>query len=168
MAQIQTQPGSLRERLQRQAQEISERYGREGFRCPSELVTSFSVLRLLLEFFDYYNSKQYTLGMKLLIDSRLVPLQASELDESIKNFRRYNTEVWNVFPDVLLAVMNILFEQYQKVKGNEFIPPRYQDSAVDKVIIIRNYRTVDFILSIYFSNWSTFAVKQKSLPILQA
>lgn len=43
-------------------------------------------------------------------------------------------EVWNVFPDLLLATMNILFDQYQKIKGKEFIPQRYQDSAVDKVV----------------------------------
>lgn len=116
------------------SQEIAERYGREGFRCPGEIASSFRILRTLLEFFDNYHSKQYNLALKTIIDSHLVPLQASDLDECVANFKKFIAEVWNVFPDVLLAIMNILFEQYQKIKGTEFIPQRYQDSAVEKVV----------------------------------
>lgn len=134
VAQSPPQPNSLRERLQRKSEEIAERYGREGYRCPAEIATSFRILRVLLEFFDCYHSKQYTMALKLIIDSHLIPLQPSELDECVSNFKKYNVEVWNVFPDVLLATMNILFDQYQKIKGKEFIPQRYQDSAVDKVV----------------------------------
>lgn len=134
VAQTPSQPGSLRERLQSKSEVIAERYGREGFRCSAEIAISFKVLRILLEFFDYYHSKQYTLALKVIIDSHLVPLQASDLDECVSNFKNFNVEVWNVIPDVLLATMNILFDQYQKIKGNEYIPQRYHDAALDKVI----------------------------------
>lgn len=134
VAQAPPQPGTLRERLQLRAQEIAERYEREGFRCPGDIASSFKILRTLLEFFDYYHSKQYNLALKIIIDSHLVPLQPSDLDECVANFKRFIMEVWNVFPDVLLATMNILFEQYQKIKGTEFIPQRYQDSAIEKVV----------------------------------
>lgn len=135
VVQIPLQPNSLRERLQKKSEEIAERYGREGYRCSAQIATSFRILRVLLDFFDYYHSKQFTLALKVIIDSHLVPLHASQLDECVSSFKNYSVEVWNVYPDILLAVMNILFDQYQKIKGKEFIPQRYQDSALDKVCV---------------------------------
>lgn len=39
-------------------------------------------------------------------------------------------------PDVLLATMNMLFAQYQKIKGNNEYIPRYQDGSMETVIFI--------------------------------
>lgn len=62
---LQSHPGSLRERLQPKVQEISNRYGREGYKCSADLVKSFAVLKEFLVFFDYYNTKQYNLALKV-------------------------------------------------------------------------------------------------------
>lgn len=62
----------------------------------------------------------------------MIPLNAPELEERVNSFNRLNVDVKKVVPDVLLATMNVLFEQYQKIKGNEFVPSAYQDTNVNK------------------------------------
>ncbi|KAJ8930803.1 hypothetical protein NQ314_016359 [Rhamnusium bicolor] len=71
--------------------------------------------------------------MKTLNDLQIVPLRADELDERVKNFRNLNADLCKVMPDVLLATMNMLFAQYQKIKGNNEYIPRYQDGSMEKV-----------------------------------
>lgn len=134
VVQLQTQPGSLRERLLPKAQEIADRYSREGYKCLSNTVLSFTILKDLLSFFDHYHSKQYSLALKILDELRIIPLRSSELDEYVTNFKRLNLDVRPIIPDVLLATMNMLFDQYQKLKGNEFVRVSFQDPATQKVI----------------------------------
>lgn len=73
------------------------------------------------------------MALKTLIDLQLVPLRSEELDERVSNFKKLNVDVCKVLPDVLLATMNVLYEQYQKIKANEFLPTRIQDLSIDKV-----------------------------------
>lgn len=127
------QPNTLRERVQKKADEVAELYSREGYKSSGEVSLPFRNLRTLMEFFDHYHRKQFTLALKVINDSRLVPLQMSNLQECVNNFSKYSMDVWSAFPDLLVAIMNILFDQYQKIKGKEFVPQRYQDTAVDKV-----------------------------------
>lgn len=162
------QPNSLRERLQRKSEELGERYSREGYRCSGEVATSFRILRILVEFFDYYHTKQFTLALKVIIDSRLVPLQLSDLQECVNSFKKYNTDVWSVFPDLLLATMNILFDQYQKIKGKEFVPQRYQDTVVDKVGGKYCFWLLLYVIHVFFfcSKLNIWGIKLKLLLIL--
>ena len=64
---------------------------------------------------------------------QLVPLQSNELDERVSAFKKLNPEICKVIPDVLLATMSILFDQYQQIKGYEFVPTRLQDTSLDNV-----------------------------------
>ncbi|KRT79461.1 hypothetical protein AMK59_8427, partial [Oryctes borbonicus] len=125
------QEGSLRNRIHSRVRELYSRYCSDGFKCPPNIVASFTALKDLLVFFDHYHAKQYMMALKNLIDLQLVPLRVEDLDERVSNFKKLNVDVCKVLPDVLLATMNILYEQYQKIKANEFIPSRLKDLSVD-------------------------------------
>lgn len=81
-------------------------------------------------------------------------MQQSEVEERVSAFKRFNLEVSKVMPDVVLATINILFAQYQKIKSNEYIPSKYQDASQDKVYLytLFNYQ---FLICIFIclSNW---------------
>nr|CAH7760952.1 unnamed protein product [Callosobruchus chinensis] len=129
---MENEPNSLRVRLQEKANILGERYSREGYRSGSSLVHSFIKIKELMVFFNQYHAKQYPQALKTLADLQLVALNSGELDERVKNFKNLNTDIIKVIPDVLLATMNILFAQYQKIKStNEFVP-RYHNETVDK------------------------------------
>lgn len=135
MVHLAAQDGSLRNRIHSRVRELYSRYSSEGFKCPPNIVASFTALKDLLVFFDHYHAKKYTMALKTLTDLQLVPLRIEELDERVSNFKKLNVDVCKVLPDVLLATMNVLFEQYQKIKANEFVPSRLPDLSVDKVKI---------------------------------
>lgn len=133
VVELPNQPGSIRERIAGRIYEIAERYGKEGFKCPSKTVLSFTILRELMHFFDYYHAKQYNLAFEVLKDLRIIPLQPDELEERVSNFKRYNYDVSKVMPNILLATMNMLFDQYQKLKSSELLPNCYPETGTDKV-----------------------------------
>lgn len=114
----QTKPGSQRERLHHMAEEIAGRYASNGYKCTAPIVQTFNTLRQIMVFFDLYYSKQYVPAMEVLRDTRLVPLNKLEVDDRVANFRRLAPEVTQNLPDVLLAVMTILYEQYKHIKNN--------------------------------------------------
>lgn len=128
---MENEPGSLRSRLQERANLYAERFGREGYRSSGSMVNSFIKLKDLLTFFDQYHAKQYPQALKTLNDLQLVPLKAQEIDERVKSFKNLTADVCKVTPDVLLATMNMLFAQYQKIKGNTEYIPRYHNESLE-------------------------------------
>lgn len=131
VVQLPPQAGSLRDRLQQKSGELSERYDREGYRSSMNIVISFLKLKDLLTFFNYYHSKQYNLALKILGDIQLIPLQSHEFEERVKGFDRLSIELCKVIPDVVLATMNMLFAQYQKLKGNDYLPSKFKNDATE-------------------------------------
>ncbi|KAJ8985829.1 hypothetical protein NQ317_012070 [Molorchus minor] len=113
---LENEPDSLRTRLQERAIVFAERFSREGYKTSPNLVNSFLKLKDLLSFFDQYHAKQYPQSLKTLQDLQIVPLRPEDLDERVKNFKNLNADVCKVMPDILLATMNMLFAQYQKIK----------------------------------------------------
>lgn len=132
VAHLESEPGSLRNRLQERARLFAERFSREGYRSSLSMVTSFLKLKDVVTFFDQYHAKQYPQALKTLNDLQLVPLRMQYVDERVKSFKNYTADVCKVIPDVLLATMNILFSQYQKIKGNTEYIPRFHDESVDQ------------------------------------
>lgn len=128
---LESEPGSLRNRLHETALLFGERFSREGYRSPAVTVTSFLKLKDILVFFDQYHAKQYPQALKTLNDLQLVPLVLQDIDERVKTFKNYNADICKVIPDVLLATMNMLFSQYQKIKGNTEYIPRFHDESVE-------------------------------------
>lgn len=61
----------------------------EELNCDSQVLSTFTLLRTLLEFFDYYHEKKYQLALDALEKTKLVPLNMYDLETCINNFKRY-------------------------------------------------------------------------------
>ncbi|XP_050302655.1 nuclear pore complex protein Nup93-like [Anthonomus grandis grandis] len=131
VVQSEGEPGSLRARLYDRAIVFADRFSREGYRCNSSLVNSFLKLKELINFFDLYHAKEYAQALKMLNDLQLVPFRMEDVNDRVQTFKGLTAEVCKVIPDVLLATMNMLFAQYQKIKANSEFVPRYQDGSVE-------------------------------------
>lgn len=125
------EPDSLRSRLKDRAVLFADRFSREGYRCSAALVGSFLKLKELLTFFDLYHAKEYPQALKVLNELQIIPFNADEIVDRVKTFKALTADVCKVIPDVLLATMNMLFAQHQRIKGNSEYIPRYSDASVD-------------------------------------
>lgn len=126
---LQNEADSLRSKIQDKANHYAERYLREGYKTTSHIVNSFLKLKDLLVFFDQYHIKNYSQALRTLDDIELVPLRPDDVDDRVKNFKNLHQDVCKVVPDVLLAAMNMLFAQYQKIKANNEYVPRFRDET---------------------------------------
>ncbi|XP_056638972.1 nuclear pore complex protein Nup93-1 [Diorhabda sublineata] len=128
--QLENEPGSLRSRIRDKAIQCAERFSREGYKTTPNIVNCFLKLKDLISFFDQYHSKSYAQALKTIVELQLIPLRAEEVDDRVKNFKNFHQDLCKVIPDVLLAVMNMLFAQYQKIKGNNEYIPRFHDETM--------------------------------------
>lgn len=128
---LQNEFGSLRDRLEFLSEAMHNRYASEGFTCPQKIVDSFQYLKKLLVFFNNYHCKQYNVALKILNDMDLIPFRSEHIEERLNRFEQLQPDIRKVFPDTLLASMNMLYSQYQSVKGNELIPSTL-DSTIEK------------------------------------
>lgn len=128
---LQKEYGSLRDRLEFLSEAMYNRYAAEGFKCPQKIVDSFTYLKKLLDFFNNYHSKQYNAALKWLMDLELIPFRSEHIEERLHKFETLEIDARTVFPDLLLASMNMLYFQYQSIKGNELIPSML-DNTIEK------------------------------------
>ncbi|XP_023288792.1 nuclear pore complex protein Nup93, partial [Orussus abietinus] len=122
LAQVVSQkgiPGSLRSRLQAAASDISARYQGVAIQATAESVATFYTLRDLMVFFDQFHNEQHQSALRIIGDSKLLPLQVKEVDERVTALRRVSPEIIGTLADVLLATMTILYQQYQKLRASE-------------------------------------------------
>ncbi|XP_031627562.1 nuclear pore complex protein Nup93-1-like [Contarinia nasturtii] len=110
--------GSLRDRLYLKSLEFSERYA-DVLNCDSNIRATFFTLRDLVKFFDEYHEQKYQLALETLSQLKLVPLSMTDLELCVNNFKRLGGEVSKVFPDLLLATMDIIHTQYKSLKGRD-------------------------------------------------
>lgn len=109
-------PGALRVRLQERAETLSNRLQGQQINCSPETVSNFFALRDLLGFFDLYHQRDYQQALEALQKCKLIPLTIEDVEEKVNNFRRLGDVVCRTFPDVLLAAMNILYQQFQNIR----------------------------------------------------
>lgn len=91
LSQVVHQPskkGSLRERLQIFALELSERYEGSELNFDSQTLSTFTTLRDLVVFFDLYHEKKFQSALETLAKLKLVPMSMNELDICLHNFKR--------------------------------------------------------------------------------
>lgn len=101
--------------------------------CDPQVISTFNLLCELVSFFDYYHEQKYQLALEVLANTKLVPLSMGELEECINNFKRLGGEICKVYPDILLAAMDILYAQYKSVKGRD---TGIVDTGRDRVSVI--------------------------------
>ncbi|XP_055914053.1 nuclear pore complex protein Nup93-1-like [Eupeodes corollae] len=111
--------GSLRERLQVLASDFSDRLRGNKIECEPQIIATFNLLNELVQFFDFYHEKKYHLALEVLANTKLVPMSMNDLEDSINNFKRIGGEICKVYPDILLATMDILYSQYKSIRGKE-------------------------------------------------
>lgn len=128
-----SKPGSQRERLQSLAQDITTRYSSNGYKCTAPVVSTFSILREQMKFFDQFHNHQYVLAMETLMQTKLLPFTMNEVSEKVTAFKRLSPEVCKVIPDMLLAAMTILYEQYTHLKNSSANMGKFDDSTFLKV-----------------------------------
>ncbi|KAJ6638477.1 Nuclear pore complex protein Nup93-1 [Pseudolycoriella hygida] len=112
-------PGSLRERLHLMADDLARRYTGFKINCDPQIMSTFTTLRDLVTFFDCYHEKKYELALETLGNTKLVPLSMNDLEICVHNFKRLGGEVCKVIPDLLLATMDVLYNQYKQLKGKD-------------------------------------------------
>lgn len=139
LSQVVHQPkkaGSLRDRLQIKAQELSVRYTSEELTANSKLIKTFNLLRQLGNFFDQYYENNHQLALEILEKLNIIPLNMAQLEDSINNFKTLSGEVSKVFPEVLLATMDILYNKYKIIKSKEV--NRFENVGHERVSFLTN------------------------------
>lgn len=111
--------GSLRERLSVVAADFMERLRGSRIECEPQVIATFNLLTELVAFFDYYHERKFQIALEVLANTKLVPMSMGDLEECINNFKRLGGEICKVYPDILLAAMDILYSQYKNIKGKD-------------------------------------------------
>lgn len=113
---------SPRDRLQAMAFDLAQRYRTLGHTASQSRISTFYLLLDLMQFFDLYHAGQLDTALDVMQKLKLVPLRNDSVEERVAAFRQYNDEIRRNFPDVLLATMNILYENYRKIRGTGLSP----------------------------------------------
>lgn len=133
LSQVVHQPskaGSLRERLQAKAHELAQRYSSVETSYEPQIVNTFNLLRDLATFFDQYHDGNFMYATEILENIKIVPMSMGQIDACVNSFKNLSAEVVKVFPDVLLAAMDILYKKYKTLKTKE--PSRLDDVGRDR------------------------------------
>lgn len=129
-----SKPGTLRERLQIKAHELATRYGSMELSCNAQITATFNLLRELSIFFDHYHENNHQYALEILERIKLIPLNMSQLENCVANFKKFGGEISKVFPDVLLAAMDILFKKYKALRAKE--TTSFDDTGRDRVSLL--------------------------------
>lgn len=78
----------MKERLRVLAMEVSERYRSMEINCDPQLLKTFDVFKTLMAFFDCYHENNHDDALEILGQTKLVPLNMSDLDVCVQNFKK--------------------------------------------------------------------------------
>ncbi|BFG00646.1 nuclear pore complex protein Nup93-1 [Drosophila madeirensis] len=81
------------------------------------VLATYTMLTQLLIFFDHYHNKDSQLAIEVLANYRITPNNCSEVDECVANLKRLGPEVAKVLPDIMLAAMDLVYQEYLQLKG---------------------------------------------------
>jgi len=109
-------PESRRDRLQRQAVAVAKRYKCLGVSGGRDATATFFLLLDLATFFDLYHAGKAEEALDTLTKIKLVPLSGQEVDYLVAGFRLICDEIRRNIPDVLVAAMTIVHNQYNASK----------------------------------------------------
>lgn len=108
-------PQSDRSRIQNLAVSIAERYRNLGQLGSHVTSNTFFLLLDLMQFFDHYHAKSNEVALQIMKDLKLLPLQDGEtVEQKVAVFRRMDDLIRQCYPDILLALMSILYTQYRQ------------------------------------------------------
>ena len=139
--------GSMKERLQQLALELSDRYYGSEINCDPHVVKTFNIFKDLVVFFNLYHENKHEMALEILTKTKLVPLSLNELDVCVNNFKKLGGEINKVLPDLLLAAMDIVFKKYKALKSGKDISV-FDGSNHDQVRIFKIYKKLE--IKLYF------------------
>jgi len=105
---------SNRDRLQRQAVSIARRYKSLGVSGGRDATATLFLLLDLATFFDLYHAGRTNEALDTIDKVKVVPLKQSDIDYQVSGFKLLDDSIRRNVPDILLAVMTILHNQYKK------------------------------------------------------
>jgi len=109
--------GSNREKVENLALFVAERYFSIRSQLPHQASSTFFLLIDLMTFFDYYHDRQNNDALQTIKKLGIVPFKMSETEQKVNLFNQYDEEVRRNIPDILLATMNIVYNQYKQIKS---------------------------------------------------
>jgi len=112
-------PESRRDRIQRMAVSIAKRYKMSGVVTGRDSTNTLFLLLDLATFFDLYHNGKLSECLDTLVRVKLLPMSSSQVDMSVTTFRQLSDEVRRNIPDILLASMTALHNQYRSGAGVE-------------------------------------------------
>uniref|UniRef100_A0A6J0UU95 Nuclear pore complex protein Nup93 n=2 Tax=Pogona vitticeps TaxID=103695 RepID=A0A6J0UU95_9SAUR len=130
VAQI-SAPQSNKERLKNMAHSIAERYKAQGISTKKAIDSTFYLLLDLITFFDEYHAGHIDKAFDIIEQLKLVPLSQEYVEERVAAFRNFSDEIRQNLSEVLLATMNILFNQYKRLKGTGPATPARPSRAIE-------------------------------------
>lgn len=111
-------PQSARDRLRAMALSIAKRYRERNNEGSRSNTSTFYLLLDLLSFFDSYHEGNVDEAFEVMKQLKLLPLTADAVEHKVNSFRHYTDEVRRCLPDILIATMNILHNQYKNAKNS--------------------------------------------------
>ncbi|EDV33844.1 uncharacterized protein Dana_GF19214 [Drosophila ananassae] len=138
----QQRPGSLRERLCDVITRLDRALAVRKTDLESHILTTYTMLTQLMRFFNLVHAGQPRLASDVLAKNRLIPANTAEVDECVGNLKRMGPDIIRVLPDVMLAAMDIIYDEYVKTKGNARQASEYEEEASNEALeaILRHLR----------------------------
>ncbi|KAH8368370.1 hypothetical protein KR084_010436 [Drosophila pseudotakahashii] len=122
-------PGSMRERLCAVTRRLDAALAERKTDVEAHVIVTYTVLSQVMEFFDLHHAGESRLASEILANNRLVPANSLEVDECVSNLKRMGPEIIKVLPDILLAAMDIVYQEYVNQRGSSGAGSVYGDDA---------------------------------------
>lgn len=103
-------------RIQNRALLFAQRLKASGSTLPN-LASTFFLLLDLGTFFSLYHEENYHEALETIARLRFIPFAPEEVETCLSGFRMLADDVRRNIPDVLLAVMNILYKKLKQTKA---------------------------------------------------
>ncbi|KAL5020849.1 hypothetical protein ScPMuIL_000004 [Solemya velum] len=118
-----TSPQSTRDRLKNLAFDVAGRYRTMGHEGTRSNTSTLYLLLDLLTFFDFYHEGNMEQSLEVMRQLQLLPLTSDAVEHKVGAFRHYTDEIRRCLPDILLATMTILHNQYKNAKNTSAQSP---------------------------------------------
>ncbi|XP_059485013.1 nuclear pore complex protein Nup93 [Neocloeon triangulifer] len=116
-------PGSVRDRMEGVAVIHRQRYHGKEINCSAPTASNFNLLCHLLEFFNFYHSKDHRKALEIVSELELLPKKQSEVENYTAVFRQLSGDIMKNIPEVMLATMTIISNEFAKFKTNQVASP---------------------------------------------
>jgi nuclear pore complex protein Nup93 len=134
-------PDSPRQRIQRLALSLAERYHKSPPNFVQKSAAStFFILVDLMTFFDEYHAGRHDNALLIIERMKIIPLYKEEIEPAVANFHLYSDEIRMNIPDLIVATMEALHAKFKKLKAEtktSFIPSEGAHPEVQYLLDIK-------------------------------